>query len=200
TLFPKEGPITDPAQRLNQIRKFFTGLRWKEHIMSLKLPKADELNFQIDNLRRELVSMQQVEFFEHPDFAKYKPYVVDFLYIGSAGKKTSAAYKKTDSDIDLHLLVKEDCPETVRNELREDFMKFFQEFSGGKELEALEMSIMVDPMPKFNKTGESAQGIVDAVFGETNPQKRAENRAGLLAGIQKTIEQLIRNASDKERY
>ncbi|MEY2499314.1 MAG: hypothetical protein QOD12_2870, partial [Verrucomicrobiota bacterium] len=200
TLFPKDGPELNPAERLIKIRKFFTGLRWKEHIMSLKLPKGDELNFQIDNLRRELIAMAQVEFFNHPDFAKYKPYVVDFLYIGSAGKKTSAAYKKTDSDIDFTLLVKEDMPEATRNELREDFMKFFQEFSGGKELEAFEMSIMVDPMPKFNKTGESAGGIVDAIFGETNAQKRAQNRSELLSGIQKTIEQLIRNASDKERY
>jgi hypothetical protein len=198
TLFPKGGPELNPAERLIRIRKFFTGLRWKEHIMG-KFKKGEEINIKIDNLRRELIAMAQVEFFEHPDYQKYKAFVVDYLYIGSAGKKTSAAYKKTDSDIDFTLLVNEDTPETVRNELRDDFMKFFTEY-GGKELEGFEMSIMVDPMPKFNKTGESAAGIVDAVFGETNPQKRAANRAELKTGIEKTIEQLIRNASDKERY
>lgn len=199
-LFPKGGPALDPMQRIMQIRKFFTGLNWKQHIMSLGLSKTDELGIKIDNMRRELVSMAQVEFFNQPDYVKYKDSVVAFLFIGSAGKKDSAAYKKTDSDIDFTLLVKDDTPETVRNEIRENFMKFFQDFSGGKELEAFEMSIMVDPMPKFNKTGESAAGIVNAVFGETNPQKRAQNRSELLAGIQKTIEQLIQNASDKERY
>ncbi|MGZ4966595.1 MAG: hypothetical protein ACXV97_05425, partial [Chthoniobacterales bacterium] len=197
-LFPKNEKI-DATERLVRIRKFFTGLRWKEHIMTLKLKKGEELSKQIDNMRRELVSVAQTEFFERPEYAKYKQYVVDYLYIGSAGKKSSKAYKETDSDIDFTLLVNEDTPETVRNELRDDFMKFFIEF-GGKELEGFEMSIMVDPMPKFNKTGESAGGIVDAVFGETNPEKRAANRSELKGGIEKTIEQLVQNASDKERY
>jgi hypothetical protein len=199
-LFPKEESALEPAERLVRIRKFFTGLRWKEHIMSLKFAKQDRLGIQIDNLRRELVAMAQVEFFNHPDFAKYKEFVVDFLYIGSAGKKDSAAYKKTGSDIDFTLLVTEETPEATRNQIREDFMKFFQDYSGGKELEAFEMSIMVDNMPKFYRTGESAGGIVNAILGETNPQKRAQNRSDLLGGIKKTIEQLIRNASDKERY
>jgi hypothetical protein len=215
-LFPPQ--VTDAAERLNRIREFFKGLNWKEHIMKLHkttvngkevrtvLPKKDPFGVQIDNLRRELLASSQVEFFNDPRFAKYKQYIVDFLYIGSAGKKDSDAYKKTGSDIDFTLLVKagvavtEDTPEQVRNELREDFMKFFQEFSGGKELEAFEMSIMVDSMPKFYRTGESTAGISSMILGEGNAQKRAQNRAELLAGIKKTIEQLISNASDKERY
>ncbi len=198
SLFPA-GENIEAAEKIVRIRRFFTGLRWKENIMSLKLKKGEQLSKQIDNLRRELVSVAQAEFFDRPEYAKYKQYAVDYLYIGSAGKKSSTAYKETGSDIDFTLLVKEDTPETVRNELRDDFMKFFTEF-GGKELEGFEMSLMVDPMPKFNKTGDSAAGIVDQILGETNAQKRAENRAELKGGIKKTIEQLIANASDKERY
>jgi hypothetical protein len=207
-LFPPQ--VTDAAERLNRIREFFKGLNWKEHIMKLQkttangkevrtvLPKNDPFGIKIDNLRRELLANAQVEFFTK--FGKYKEFVVDFLYIGSAGKKDSTAYKKTGSDIDFTLLVREDTPEATRNEIREDFMKFFQDYSGGKELEAFEMSIMVDNMPKFYRTGESVAGIRDLIVGESNAQKRAQNRAELLAGIKKTIEQLISNASDKERY
>jgi len=197
--FPTIGMALTPELRLGQIRKFFTHLKWKQGIMELKMKKNDELNIKVDNLRRELLAMAQVEFFNDPNFSKYKDYVIDYLYIGSAGKKDSSAYKKTDSDIDFTLLVREDTPESVRHDLRTDFLKFFENYSG-KEIAGYEMSIMVDPLPKFFKTGESAGGIVDAIFAETNPQKKAANREALRDGIQKTIEQLIQNASDKERY
>ena len=197
--FPAEGPALDPQQRLVQIRKFFGHMKWKQQLMELKIPKGDPLSRKVDGLRREVLAMSQTEFFNDSRYAKYKDYVVDYLYIGSAGKKTSKAYKELDSDIDFTLLVKEETPESVRNELRDDFMKFFVDF-GGKELEGFEMSIMVDPMPDFNATGESVQGIIGAIVSEPDPQKRAENRNALRAGITKTLEQLVRNASDKERY
>lgn len=192
-------PTPGSKERLAQIAKFFQGLKWKE-LMKLGLPKDDGLNRQIDNLRRELIAALQVEFFNDPRFAKYREHMIAYLYIGSAGKKTSAAYKRIDSDIDFTVLVREDTPESVRNQLREDFMGFFQEAANGMALEDFEMSVMVDPMPRFERTGETAAGIVSILWLEATPQERADARAKLRAGIEKTIEQLIRNASDKERY
>src|SRR5208283_2251160 len=48
--------------------------------------------------------------------------------------------------------------------------------------------------------GESVQGIVGSILTEPDPAKRADNRNKLQAAIEKTLEQLVRNASDKERY
>jgi hypothetical protein len=192
-------PAPGSKERLVQIAKFFMGLKWKD-LMKLDLPKDDPLNRKIDNMRRELIASVQVEFFNDPRFAQYRDHMIAYLYIGSAGRKNAAAYKLIGSDIDFTVLVREDTPESVRDQLRNDFMAFFHESANGMRLEDFEMSVMVDPMPKFDRTGESAAGIVSILWLEASPQQRADARAKLRAGIEKTIEQLILNASDKERY
>ena len=197
--FGPESPKPGTEERIARIAEFFQGMHWKD-LMAVKLTKEHPLNRMVDNLRREIIAVTQVEFFNDPRFKDYRQYLVAYLYIGSAGKKTSAAYKLIDSDIDFTMLVSEETPETVRNRLREDFMTYFQERANGMSLEDYEMSVMVDPMPKFDPAAESTRGIMEILWVEANPAKRAESRAKLRANLEKTIEQLIRNASDKERY
>ncbi|MBI3877240.1 MAG: hypothetical protein HY300_15000, partial [Verrucomicrobia bacterium] len=198
--FGPDAPKPGTPERLARIAEFFQGIHWKD-LMALNLPKEHPLNRLVDNLRREIIATVQVEFFNDPRFAKYRDYFIAYLYIGSAGKKNSTAYKLIGSDIDFTMLVNEDTPEAVRNQLRDDFMAYFQERAKGMTLEDYEMSVMVDPMPKFDPAAESSTaGIVEMLKATTNPAQRAALCARLRASLEKTIEQLIRNASDKERY
>lgn len=197
--FGQDAPKPGAPERIARIADFFQGIHWKD-LMAVKLRKDDPLNRLVDNLRREIVAVAQVEFFNDPRFSKYREHLVAYLYIGSAGKKNSAAYKLIDSDIDFTVLLKEETTETVRNQMREDFMVYFHERAKGMSLEDYEMSVMADLLPKFDPAAESTHGIVEILWLESDPAKRAAVRAKLRASLEKNIEQLIRNASDKERY
>jgi hypothetical protein len=180
-------------RRLQKIREFFTGVNWIGEVMELGMKKDDPINAKVDNLRREILSSAQADFIKSTFGKKYADDIVSALYVGSAGDRHSQGYKKTASDIDFTLLVRKDLPEATRHQLRQDFLVFFHKYCGHKELEGFDMSIMVDPIPEFFPTGESVSDFLAAVH---DPAQRA-----LLAqGVKSTIEQLIRNASDGERY
>ncbi len=189
--------LNTPKQRLITLKAFFKGLGWKERVMKLGLNKNDPLSIKVDNLRRELLAMAQVEFMlkksNSNDKRTNSDDIVSILYIGSAGDKHSAAYKKVDSDIDFTFLVAKDMPEAARAKLRDDFMSFYQEYTGRIDLDGFDMSVMVDPAPEFFPTGESVPRFLHDI---KNPALRNE----LAKGIKSTIDQLIRNASDGERY
>lgn len=187
----EDAPAPGSPERLVRIREFLRGLPWKDGVMELGLARNDRLNRQVDNLRRELLATAQVRFLErHPDYAGD---IVSILFIGSAGDRNSDAYKLTDSDIDFTILVRDDLPESRRGQLRDDFMRFFQEMAGGRDMEGLDMAVMVDPLPAFDPTGESVDGFLSGV-------RDPARRNALRRNLESTIEQLIRNASDPERY
>lgn len=185
-------PAPGTKERSKRIAQFLSGLRWKEGVMRLGLKKSDPLNRKVDTLRRELLATTQVEFFKDKRFAEYGGSVESILYIGSAGRKNNKAYKYTDSDIDFTILVKDDMSKSKRAKLRDDFMLFLQE-RAGVDMESLDMSVMVDPVPRFFKTGES---IPDLLAAAVDPVRRAQLKAGILD----SIAQLVVNASDGERY